>query len=565
MSARKILAVGATAFLAFAANASSHREAPFVAMHPAIDGTDFYMFDSYDPARIAAESNGVPGYVTILANYNPLQDPYGGPNYFALDPDALYEINIDNNGDGVEDITFQFQFQSAFGALMVPTGAPNAPTLAIPLIDLPPAKGVPTLNRVETYTANVVRGGSRTGTPMPISNAAGGGTTFTKPVDNIGNKSIPPPYSAYANQYIYSVNIPGCATPTNMFVGQRREGFLVNLGEVFDLVNFVPVAGAVSAPNAIADKNITTIAMEVPIACLTADSLPASTTKNPVIGGWTVSSLRQARVQNPNPQGPVTGSNASGGTAAGPEAAGGAWTQVSRLGSPLVNELVIGITDKDKFNASHPVNDVANFANYVEYPTLPVLLSALFCPNGSGSASCPANVPPTPRLDLVEAFLTGVPGFNASALDATAPATAVPAEELRLNVTIPPTAAASQYSLGALPCVTAATGAINTSNAYCDVAGFPNGRRPGDDVVDIELRVAEGALLGATDPNMSKGVATPYSDGVLPYGANGAPSLNAVNTTYYQTSFPYLNPPIPGSPNGTPPGPTANGLPADGT
>jgi hypothetical protein len=292
--------------------------------------------------------------------------------------------------------------------------------------------------------------------------------------------------------------------------------------------------------------------MEVPIACLTADTLPASTTKNPVIGGWTVSSLRQARVQNPNPQGPVTGSNASGGSAAGPEAAGGAWTQVSRLGSPLVNELVIGITDKDKFNASKPVNDVANFANYVEYPTLPVLLNALF-----GAA---AAVPPTPRTDLVEAFLTGVPGFNAASLNAKAPATAVAAEELRLNVTIPPTPAGSQYSLGALPCVTAATGAINTSNAYCDVAGFPNGRRPGDDVVDIELRVAEGALLGASDPNMSKGVATAYTDGVLPYGSNGAPSLNAVNTTYYQTSFPYLNPPTPGSPNGSPAGINANGL-----
>jgi len=554
MSARKYLVAGATAFIAFAANASSHREAPFVAMHPAVDGTDLYMFDSYDPARIAAETNGVPNFVTILANYNPLQDPYGGPNYFALDPDALYEINIDNNGDGVEDLTFQFQFHNAFGSLTVPTGAPNAPALSIPLIDLPPANGVPSLNRVETYTANVVRGGSRTGTPMAISNAAGGGTSFTKPVDNIGNKSIPN-YAAYANQYIYSVNIPGCSTPANMFVGQRREGFLVNLGEVFDLVNFVPVAGSVTAPNAIAGKNITTIALEVPIACLTADGLPAATTKNPVIGGWTVSSLRQARVQNPNPKGPATGSNASGGSAAGPEAAGGAWTQVSRLGSPLVNELVIGIVDKDKFNASKPVNDVANFANYVEYPTLPVLLNALF-----GAA---AAVPPTPRLDLVEAFLTGVPGVNApTPLDAAAPATAVPAEELRLNVAIAPTAAGAQYSLGALPCVTAATGAISLTNNYCDPAGFPNGRRPGDDVVDIELRVAEGALLGAKDPNMSGGVATPYTDGVLPYVA-GAPSHNAVNTAYYQTSFPYLNPPTPGSPNGTPPGSAANGLTAD--
>ncbi len=523
MSARKLLAVGASLFLASAANASSHREAPFVAQHPAIDGTDFYMFDSYDPARS--------GFVTILANYDPLQDSYGGPNYFALDPDALYEINIDNNGDAVEDITFQFQFQNSFQNLTVPTGTTAAPlSLAIPLINLPPSNTTtPTLNRVETYTATVVRGGSRTGTPMPITNASGGGTSFTKPVDNIGTKSIPN-YAGYAAQYIYSVNIPGCATPANLFVGQRAEGFVVNLGEVFDLVNLNPLGKPTGNPNTIGNKNITTIAMEVPIACLTADGLPAGTTKSPVIGGWTVSSLHQARVQNPNPQGPVTGSNASGGSASGPEAAGGAWTQVSRLGSPLVNELVIGIVDKDKFNASAPKND-AQFASYVTNPTLPVLLNALF-----GNA---AKVPPVPRNDLVEAFLTGVPGVNS-------PANVVAAEELRLNVAIPPTPAASQNNLGALQCFTNA-GALSTSNPGCDPAGFPNGRRPGDDVVDIALRVAEGGLLGANDPNQqSDGTHPAYTDGVSATAAT------------YATTFPYLNTPIPGSPNGM------NGFPADG-
>jgi len=519
MAARKILAVGASAFIVFAANASSHREAPFVAQHPAIDGTDFYMFDSYEAGRS--------GYVTLLANYDPLQDSYGGPNYFALDPDALYEINIDNNGDAVEDITFQFRFQNSFKNLTVPTGA--ATPLAIPLVTLPPTNSTtPTLNRVETYTAAVVRGGSRSGTAQAIVNAADSTTTFTKPVDNVGNKSIPN-YAGYAAQYIYNVNIPGCATPAKMFVGQRAEGFVVNLGEVFDLVNLNPLGKTTGNPNTIGNKNITTIAMEVPIACLTADSLAASATKSPVIGAWTVSSLRQARVQNPNPQGPVTGSNASGGSAAGPEAAGGAWTQVSRLGSPLVNELVIGITDKDKFNASQPKND-GQFATYVTNPTLPVLLNALF-----GNA---AKVPPTPRNDLVEAFLTGVPGVNS-------PANVVASEMLRLNVALPATAAASQNNLGALQCFTNA-GALSTSNPGCDPAGFPNGRRPGDDVVDIELRVAEGGLLGAADPNQqSNGSHPAYTDGVSASAAN------------YGTSFPYLNTPLPGSPNGL------NGFPAD--
>jgi len=522
MEARKILAVGAAALVVFSAHASSHREAPFVAQHPAIDGTDFYLFDSYDPARS--------GFVTILANYDPLQDSYGGPNYFALDPDALYEINIDNNGDAVEDITFQFRFQNAFQNLTVPTGTTAAPlSLAIPLVTLPPSNSTtPTLNRVETYTAAVVRGGSRTGTAMPITNVSNNAAVFTKPVDNIGNKSIPD-YPDYAKQYIYSVNIPGCATPANVFVGQRAEGFVVNLGEVFDLVNLNPLGKTTGNPNTIGNKNITTIAMEVPIACLTADSLPASSTKSPVIGGWTVSSLHQARVQNPNPQGPVTGSNANGGSAAGPEAAGGAWTQVSRLGSPLVNELVIGITDKDKFNASQPKND-AQFAKYVTNPTLPVLLNALF-----GKA---ALVPPVPRNDLVEAFLTGVPGVNS-------PANVVASEELRLNVAIPPTAAAAQNNLGALQCFTNA-GALSTSNPGCDPAGFPNGRRPGDDVVDIALRVAEGGLLGANDPNQqSNGSHPAYTDGVSATAAS------------YGTTFPYLNSPLPGSPNGM------NGFPAD--
>ncbi|MDI3258554.1 MAG: DUF4331 domain-containing protein [Sinobacteraceae bacterium] len=508
-----------------AALASSHREAPFIAQHPTWDGTDFYMFRSYGDGR---PLSGDGGYVTFLANYNPLQDSYGGPNYFALDPNALYEINIDNNGDAREDLTFQFRFQNSYQGLTVPTG--DGKMLAIPLINLPPTNSTtPTLNRAETYTVTLVRGGRRSGNAMPVTNANGGANVFTKPVDNIGQKSIPD-YAAYAAQYIYSIAIPGCSTPGKVFVGQRKEGFAVNLGEAFDLVNLNPLGKTSGNPNTIGDKNITTLALEVPVACLTADGKDAAETANPIIGAWTPSSVRQAHVFNPKPNGPATGQNASGGPQTGPEVAGGAWTQVSRLSSPLVNELVIGITDKDKFNASEPKDD-AQFLDYVTNPTLPVLLNALF-----GDA---AKVPPTPRNDLVAAFLTGVPGVNQ-------PANVVPGEMLRLNVAVPATAASSQNNLGALQCFTNA-GMLSLSNPGCDPAGFPNGRRPGDDVVDIELRVAMGALLGASDPNQKPDGSHPaYTDGV------------SVSAADFDNGFPYLKTPVPGSPNGQ------NGFPADG-
>ncbi|MDP3295862.1 MAG: DUF4331 domain-containing protein [Nevskia sp.] len=500
----------AAAAASLTAQASSHREAPFIAQNPSVDGTDFYLFNSYEAGRT--------GFVTLIANYNPLQDAYGGPNYFALNPQALYEIHIDNNADAVEDLTFQFRFTNAFAALSVPVGMIDgvATSLPIPLINLPPTGNLPTLNRTESYTVSLVRGPRRGANVQPLTNAAGGGTTFTKPVDNIGNKSIPD-YVAYANQFIYSVNIPSCATPGKLFVGQRREGFAVNLGEIFDLVNLVPLASVTprdSKGSATADKNITTLALEVPISCLTAS------TAQPIIGAWTTSSLRQARVLNPAPQGPVTATGASP-RSFGPEVSGGAWTQVSRLGSPLVNEVVIGLTDKDKFNASEPKND-GQFAKYVTNPTLPVLLNALF-----GAA---ANVPATPRGDIVQAFLTGVANVNM-------PANVVASEMLRLNTAIAATPAATQVNVGAALCFTN-DGALLLTNPGCDPAGFPNGRRPGDDIVDIELSVVEGFLLGAANPNRADGAYQVYTDGAFQ------------DVSQFDVSFPYLKAPLPGSPNG---------------
>lgn len=509
---RTAMAIAATA-IAATAFASSHREAPSIAQNPSVDGTDFYMFRSYEPGR--------DGFVTLLANYNPLQDAYGGPNYFALNPTALYEIHIDNNADAVEDLTFQFRFTNTFAGIPVPVG--DGKSLPIPLINLPPNGNTPTLNRSETYTVGVVRGPRRGTSPTLLTNPVSNTATFAKPVDNIGTKSIPD-YPSYAAPFVYSnVAIPGCAaTGARVFVGQRREGFAVNLGEVFDLVNLNPLdSNRNSKGSATADKNITTLALEVPIACLTTN------TANPVIGGWTTASQRQSRVLNALPSGTAGSPRA---TARGTSVEGGAWTQVSRLGSPLVNEVVIGITDKDRFNASEPKND-GQFADYVTNPTLPVLLNALF--------PTAFNVPATPRGDIVAAFLTGVPGVNAGSTGATA---GVASEMLRLNTAVAPTAAASQVNVGAALCFSD-DGSLNLANANCDPAGFPNGRRPGDDVVDIELSVVGGFLLGSNNPNRNEdGSRRVYHD----------QALNDVSQ--FDTSFPYLRTPIAGSPNG------ANGI-----
>ncbi len=535
MSFKRTLLAVAAASLATSALASSHREAPSIAQNPSVDGTDFYMFRSYGDNR---PLSGAGGFVTLIANYNPLQDSYGGPNYFALNPTALYEIHIDNNSDAVEDITFQFRFTNTLLGLAA-TGMPAATgsTAAtganqpIPLVNLPPnASGQPTLNRTETFTVGVVAGGNRRSkAPVAVTNVAGGGSTFTKPVDNIGTKSIPN-YPAYANQFIYDVNLglPNCNIPGRLFVGQRKEGFAVNLGEVFDLVNLNPLDSNRNAKgSATADKNITSLALEVPSSCLVRDA------NSPVIGAWTTASQRQSRVLNVRPSGANGSARA---TQRGATVEGGAWTQVSRLGSPLVNEVVIGVTDKDRFNASEPKDD-PQFINYVTQPTLPVLLNALF-----GNA---ARVPPTPRNDLVAAFLTGVNGVNAGT-NGMASTVVAPGEMLRLNTAIPATAAASQQNVGAALCFRN-DGTLDTANPGCDPAGFPNGRRPGDDVVDIELSVVAGFLLGANNPNRdANGNYQVYHD-------------QALNTeSQFDRTFPYLRAPIPGSPNGT--GANQNGI-----
>jgi hypothetical protein len=523
-------AVAAVLSVPLAAFASSHREAPNIARLPTVDGTDFYMFNSYESGRT--------GYVTLLANYIPLQDPGGGPNYFAMDPAGLYEIKIDSDGDGKEDMTFQFRFTNALangnaGISLAVGPAGSTKNVAIPLKNAGSisASSSANLNFNETYTLTLVTGDARSGTATPIMNSSGS-PTFVKPMDYIGQKSFGSDagYAAYAAQYMYTVSIPNCTGAARVFVGQRKESFSVNLGEVFDLVNFVPIEGD-SAPgahdghgfpggitqnpanNTLANKNLTTLALEIPATCLTGAG-------NGVIGGWTTASLRQARILDPNA------------TFAKPEVNGGAWTQVSRLSNPLVNELVIGLPDKDHFNSSAPKDD-GQFATYVTNPSLPALLNALFlAPVNQTLGTTLTNLAPTnfPRNDLVAAFLTGFVGLNQQS-KVTA------SEMLRLNTGVAATPAASQSTFGV---------------AGGDLAGFPNGRRPGDDVVDLALRVVMGALcyplpIGTNGAPTNLGICAP-SD--APVGnvafTDGAP----ISAADFDVTWPYIKAPLPGSPNG---------------
>jgi len=512
--------------------ASSHREAPAITEHPKVDGTDMYLFRSYEPGR--------EGFVTLLANYQPLQVNYGGPSYYTMDADGIYELHIDNDGDAIEDLTFQFDFENQLAnggaGIGLDIGGEN---VAIPLKYAGPilANDQSLLNESETYAITMIEGDRRSGTRSIVTRSGSGNATFTKPLDYIGTKTLPD-YDAYANQYVYDIDMPGCDTPGRVFVGQRAEAFALNLGEVFDLINFVPIEGD-SAPGAgdgggfdggitqsrinddlFGKVNVTTIAMELPIDCVTTGS-------DPVIGAWTTSSLPQGELENPSP------------TYEDTSRVGGALVQQSRISTPLVNEVVIGIPDKDRFNGSEPIDD-GSFATYVTNPTFPRLVEILFGPPlGATDALAPTNLP---RTDLVATFLTGLPGLNQ-------PQNVVGSEMLRLNTAVPATPRDQQHSFGVVA---------------EDLAGFPNGRRPGDDVIDVILRVAMGALCHPVPLGAELGVEGAEEDSATdlinlgfctpdqaPIGnlalTDGAP----IAASELQNSFPYLNSPVPGSPNGT--------------
>ena len=487
------------------AHASSHREAPFITTSPKVDASDFYMFNSYEAGRA--------GFVTLVANYQPLQDGYGGPNYYTMDANALYEIHVDNVGDAKEHLTFQFRFQNNFTAKTVAVGTSN--------VDIAPLQNGavsvahdPHLQVNETFTLTLVTGDRRKGSTAAITNATTGATTFDKPVDNIGEKTIAD-YPAYAAAHVYPITIPGCATAGKVFVGSRQDPFAVNLGVVFDMVDApVSVLTNAAAYNAtphgsLYDKNVTALELEVPASCLGA------TSTNPVIGAWTTASLRQTRVLDPTPKSGYQTTDRNG----------GAWTQVSRLGMPLVNELVIGMKDKDLFNSSKPSGD-AQFLTYVTNPAYPKLLETYLGLPGIA----PTNIP---RNDLVTTFLTGIKGVNQLA-------TVTPSEMLRLNTSIAAVPFDQQNRLGIVGNILA--------NGH-DSAGYPNGRRPKDDVVDITLVAAMGGLCVANGTGDSLGFGAACNPSAVPLGS----TVFNLNDTVDQAAqpflpgFPYLNTPIPGT------------------
>jgi len=501
--------------------ASSHREAVFIGSRPQVDNTDVYAFRSYEPGREA--------FTTLISNFWPLQDPQGGPNYFTMDPDAIYEIHVDSDGDARENFTFQFDFNEILKNGTGNTVRVGDQTLPIALRHIGQVTEVEDsdLGVDEDFSVTLITGDRRTGTRAAITNANGGAVRFKKPFDNVGNKTTAN-YPAYAAQFIYEVNIPGCAVRGKVFVGQREEAFAINLGEIFDLFNFVPIEGD-SAPGAgdrrgfpggitqnrenddlVGKKNITSLALEVPTACLNTPG------NNGVIGVWSSASLPQTAVINPSP------------TFDQPERLSGAFVQVSRLGAPLVNELIIGVPQKNLFNAALPTQD-GPLAVFVTNPTLPAILNVLFRePVNRTLGTNIANLAPSniPRRDLVAAFLTGIPTLNQQR-------TVTPSEMVRLNTAIDPTPRERQSTFGVVG---------------DDLAGYPNGRRPGDDAIDITLRVAMGRLCypvpingTPTDLGLCRPEDAPV--GNVPF-TDGAP----IRATELLATFPYLRNPIPGSP-----------------
>ncbi len=428
--------------------ASSHREAPLTSNDPQIDASDVYSFVSPDR----------PDTVTLLANYVPLQDPAGGPNFYPFGENIHYDINIDNSGGAKANITYRWTFKTSYK---------NTDTF---LYNTGPVKSLtdPNLNLTQTYTLEEIRNGqSKTlATDVPVA-----------PSD-VGKASMPD-YQSLRNQALHSLDNGG-----KVFAGQAHDPFFVDL-RIFDLLFGANMSEA--GNNSLDHKNVNTLAIQVPKSVLAANG---DASANPIIGVWSTSARQSMRVQN------VDGSQKYSGD----------FVQVSRLGNPLVNEVVVPVGKKDAFNASQPADD-AQFLPKVQDPEVPKLIQKIY--------NVPA--PAAPRSDLVSVFLTGVAGLNK-------PATVTPAEELRLNMSIPPTASPNRL------------GVIGG-----DKGGFPNGRRLGDDVVDIELRVLEGELQG-THTNLGDGV-------------------NASNIPF-ATSFPYVALPIPGSttPSGVPQGGVATGF-----
>lgn len=441
--------------------ASSHREAPITALDHTADITDFYAFVSYDH----------PDRVTFIMNVDPFLEPSNGPNYFPFDPSVLYEIKIDNDHDAQADVTFQVRFKTEIRAPGVFTGfvgsgngidapanspapvAPGTPIVppAITSLDGPGAAGI---NLRQTYTVTMVRGGHSTQLTKVD------GSDLIAVPSNVGPRTMPE-YDALAKQGIYHLQGRSGPDGVSVFAGTVADPFFIDLGAAFDSFNFRSHAGggvltptqdkddhSNLAPNAVSGFNVNTIAFEVPIKLLTSDgSLHSAKDPRAVIGAWATTSRHQLTVRR-SPL-PATDS--------------GNFYQVQRLANPLINELIIGTGAKDRWSMEQPKND-KQFASYDLDPLLARVFNAVYG----------INIPTPPRTDLLPLVT-----YAAPIAPAGTPAGPI-ADLLRLNTGVPATPLAKRSRLGLLA---------------GDGAGFPNGRRVTDDVVDITARVVAGGVL----------------------------------------------------------------------
>ena len=452
---------------------SSHREAPAISQDPVADNADTYAFVSPDD----------PTTVTIITNYVPLEGPPGGPNFFEFGDDVLYSIYVDNDGDARAEIEFQFQFRTTLqneDTFLYNTGPIGS------LTD-------PNWNKRQLYSVSVIQS---SGHDSDDNRGPGTvlGSDLACPPCNVGPRSTPD-YDALAAAAVHS--LPG---GISVFAGQRNDGFFVDLGAIFDLgdirelnmAHLIPLATATSI-DSLKELNIHTIAIKVPIAMLTRDgSMPSNVLSGKsVLGIWGGASRRKVQVRDDYT---VRQS--------------GPWVQVSRLGNPLFNEVIVPIGDKDRWNALDPINDVG-FEKYVNQPELARLLPVLYpgaFPNLAGYSKN--------RADLHAILLTGIPqGVVPGFQNFTGPR---PADMLRLNVAIPPT--------------TSKPNALGLVGG--DAAGFPNGRRVFDDIVSIELKAIAGATIPLVDPTYTPDAAVGLVSSYLTPGADR-----------YQATFPYLGTP----------------------
>jgi hypothetical protein len=446
---------------------SSHREAPEISKDPVADGTDVYAFVS--PNR--------PAYVTLIANFIPLQKPDGGPNFYEFGDDVLYEIHINNRGDATRDLTFQFKFSTRIRnekTFLYNTGPINS-------------IGSPNWNRPQVYTVTRVEWNGAKKNKVVVL-----GKGLRVPPVNVGARSTPD-YAALSSQAIHQIK-----HGVRVFCGQRADAFHVDLGSVFDLGALRPLneAHLISMPsmngvNSVQSYNVHTIAIEVPITRLTRDgSRPTNPlARKAVIGVWATASRRKSQVWDAE-KGRYVGH--------------GPWEQVSRLANPLFNEVIVPMAEKDEWNARPPWSD-KRYTKYVNKPELQELLPVLY-PGAFPNLAAYDK----PRADLNAVLMTGIPkGVVPGFQNYTG---AVQADMLRLNLAVPPTDSPNDLGLVA-----------------GDAAGWPNGRRVNDDVVTVALRAVAGLTIPLVDPSY-----TP--DGAASAVADGTTNTNAAATS----GFPFL-------------------------